>query len=83
MFSDLEDLEEENIDIICFAICERVCNQSPLTLEQHGGLGAPTFEAVGNLSVIYDWPSKSMLPLYLWFHIHIPHPAGLGWYIRI
>ena len=36
MFSDLEDLEEENIDIICFAICERVCNQSPLTLEQHG-----------------------------------------------
>lgn len=36
VFSDLEDLEEENIDIICFAICERVYNQSPLTLEQHG-----------------------------------------------
>lgn len=31
MFSDLEDL-----DIICFGICERVYNQSPLTLEQHG-----------------------------------------------
>lgn len=26
MFSDLEDLEEENIDIICYAICERVHN---------------------------------------------------------